>query len=73
MTSSDAGSLDHSPIQLLHRASQAVEIAFVAGLGSDSLTPRPARGSHVDRGARSLDPLSVHIIVGSEGATMSKP
>jgi MarR family transcriptional regulator, temperature-dependent positive regulator of motility len=32
--------IDRSPTHLLHRASQAVELAFSVGMGSNTLTPR---------------------------------
>jgi DNA-binding MarR family transcriptional regulator len=32
--------IDRSPTHLLHRASQAVELAFAVGMGSNTLTPR---------------------------------
>jgi MarR family transcriptional regulator, temperature-dependent positive regulator of motility len=32
--------IDRSPTHLLHRASQAVELAFSLGMGRDTLTPR---------------------------------
>ena len=40
MNTRSAISLDRSPIHLLHRASQAVELAFATWTKSNALTPR---------------------------------
>jgi DNA-binding MarR family transcriptional regulator len=32
--------IDHSPVHLLHRASQAVELVFAMGMGTSGLTAR---------------------------------